>query len=227
MTKQILLIDSDIKLTTKLSAHFNQNQLSVQCAHQGEEGLKLALNKPFDAIITEVVLPQCNGLKILKAVREHFTLPILFLTGRANSIDTLVALKLGADDYLLKPCDANELLLRLQSVLRRAKHPPNLHLTPILHQNIRLDCNKREVTLRGELLELTNTEFNILEILMKSPGQAFSKEELTEYALGRKFTAFDRSIDVHISNLRSKLGTNQHHEPWINTVRGFGYQFNA
>jgi len=227
MNKQVLLIDDDIRLTAGLSDYLGQNQFEVQCAHNGEEGLKLALNKPFDAVIMEIILPQFNGLQILKAIREHRLLPVLFLTGRLDAINTLVALKLGADDFLHKPCDANELLLRLQNIIRRTKHQPTALLAPIVHQHIWVDCSKREVKLHGKLLDLTATEFNILEILMKSPGQAFSKEELTQYALGRKFTAYDRSIDVHISNLRNKLGNNQHNEPWINTVRGFGYQFNA
>ena len=227
MNKHILLIDNDNKLTTSLSTYLSQHQFDVHCSKDGEEGLKLALNKPFDAIISEINLPQCNGLQLLKAIREHLSLPFIFLTGRQDGIDTLLALKLGADDYLTKPCDANELLIRLQNIIRRAKPQFTAPLGPIIHQHILLDCHKREVRLRGELLELTNTEFNILEILMKSPRQAFSKEELTKYALGRQFTAYDRSIDVHISNLRNKLGHNDNNQTMINTVRGFGYQFNA
>jgi two-component system response regulator CpxR len=227
MNKNLLLIDADTRLTSELSAYLTQHQFDVECADNGDQGLKMALNKPFDAVISEIILPDYNGLQILKSVREHLNLPILFLTGYLDAACALVALKCGADDYLNKPCDINELLLRVQNIMHRSKHHASTHLAPIHYQYLALDCNKREFRVHDQLLELTNTEFNILEILMKSPGQAFSKEDLTEYALGRKFTAYDRSIDVHISNLRNKLGTNHNNEPWIHTVRGFGYQFNA
>lgn len=148
------------------------------------------------------------------------------LTARGEDIDRIVGLEIGADDYLPKPCNPRELTARLRAILRRTQKIPAPR--PIIEQhNIVVDCSKHHVTMAGTYLELTNAEFNILEMLIKSPGQAFSKEELTEYALGRKYTAYDRSIDVHISNLRNKLGDNEHGEPLVKTVRGFGYMFNA
>ena len=226
--KQVLVIDSDTALTPILSHYLTQEEFHVRCAYDGETGLKIALNQPFDAIILEVLLPKKNGFDVLTALREHTQTPVIFLTAREDDIDRLIGLDLGADDYLLKPCNPLELIARLRAILRRTEHTlPTPQRSLITYREINVDCSCRLATIHGKTLDLTNTEFNILEILIKSPAQAFSKEELTEYALGRKFTAYDRSIDVHISNLRNKLGENSDDEPWIKTVRGFGYQFNG
>lgn len=222
MNGTILIIDNDPEITQKLSLYLEPEGFKVFCAHDGEEGVKKALNQHFDAIILDVMLPKLNGFQVLKNIREHLQTPVLMLTARANDVDKIIGLEIGADDYLPKPCSGRELIARLRAILRRTQKIPLFR--PILeHHNIVMDCSKRHVTLAGDYLELTNAEFNILEMLIKSPGQAFSKEELTEYALGRKYTAYDRSIDVHISNLRNKLGDNPHGEPIVKTVRGFGY----
>lgn len=226
MTSHILIIDDDTELTDLLVQYLEPEGFSVSCVHDGESGVKKALNKPFDAIILDVMLPKLNGFEVLKAVREHSDTPVLMLTARGDDIDRIVGLEIGADDYLPKPCNPRELVARLRAILRRTQKNP-VHKPIIEQNNIVVDCAKRLTTLHGHELELTNAEFNILEMLIKSPGQAFSKEELTEYALGRKFTAYDRSIDVHISNLRNKLGDNSAGEALVKTVRGFGYLFNA
>ncbi|AHE67321.1 two-component system response regulator CpxR [Legionella oakridgensis] len=226
MNNKILIIDDDTELTDLLKQYMEPEGFLVNCVHDGETGVKKALNQPFDAIILDVMLPKLNGFEVLKTIREHLDTPVLMLTARGDDIDRIVGLEIGADDYLAKPCNPRELIARLRAILRRAqKHP--VHRPLIEHGNIQVDCSKRTVSINGTLLELTNAEFNILEMLIKSPGQAFSKEELTEYALGRKYTAYDRSIDVHISNLRNKLGYNPEGDDWVKTVRGFGYLFNA
>ena len=226
MTGKILLIDNDNELTEQLSSYLLLEKFEVTVSDDAEQGLKLALNQPFDLIILEVLLPNMTGFKLVQTLRESRQIPVLFLSTCKTEIDRLMGLEYGADDYLTKPCDPNELLARVRAILRRTQHahhntPPEIQLGDII-----VDCAQRQVSLKNAPLELTNTEFKILEILLKSPGQAFSKEELTEYALNRKFTAYDRSIDVHISNLRQKLGNNAEAEPWIKTVRGFGYLFN-
>lgn len=228
MNKQLLIIDNDLSLCHQLNEYFSPEGFTTSFAQDGETGLKMALNQMFEAVILEILLPKKNGLDVLKAIREYSNVPILFLTGREDDVDKLLALRMGADDYLLKPCDPDELIARLSAVLRRTTmHHSSPVKRLIEYQGLKVDCGRRTVIMDGAALELTNTEFNILEILIKSPGQAFSKEELTEYAMGRKFTAYDRSIDVHISNLRNKLGDNPDEEPWIKTVRGFGYLFNV
>lgn len=226
MNSNILIIDDDSELTDLLTQYLEPEGFTVQSVHDGESGVKKALNQVFDAIVLDVMLPKLNGFEVLKAIREHLETPILMLTARGDDIDRIVGLEIGADDYLPKPCNPRELLARLRAILRRTQKIPIQR--PIIEKhNILVDCSKRLVTIAGQYLELTNAEFNILEMLIKSPGQAFSKEELTEYALGRKYTAYDRSIDVHISNLRNKLGDTSEGEPIVKTVRGFGYMFNA
>ncbi len=228
MNKQILVIDNDPILCTHLTKHLEMEGFHVHTAADGEVGVKMALNHNFDAIILEILLPKKNGFRVLEAIRSHATVPVLFLTSREDDVDKLLALESGADDFLLKPCDPAELVARLRAILRRAnQNNSNNEKRLIEFSGIIVDCGQRTVAVFGKLLELTNTEFNILEILIKSPGHAFSKEELTEFAIGRKFTAYDRSIDVHISNLRNKLGDNPKGQPWIKTVRGFGYLFNS
>ena len=226
MNSNILIVDDDTELTDLLVQYLEPEGFNVVCVHDGESAIKKALNQAFDAIILDVMLPKLNGFEVLKAIREHLETPVLMLTARGDDIDRIVGLEIGADDYLPKPCNPRELVARLRAILRRTQKIPVMR--PIIeHQGIIVDCSKRLATQHGVAIELTNAEFNILEMLIKSPGQAFSKEELTEYALGRKYTAYDRSIDVHISNLRNKLGDNQEGEPLVKTVRGFGYMFNA
>lgn len=226
MNSTILIIDDDIELTELLTEYLEPEGFTVECVHDGETGVKKALNQFYAAIVLDVMLPKLNGFEVLKAIREHLDTPILMLTARGDDVDRIVGLEIGADDYLPKPCNPRELVARLRAILRRTQKIPTQK--PVIEEhNIVVDCSKRHVTVAGEYLELTNAEFKILEMLIKSPGQAFSKEELTEYALGRKYTAYDRSIDVHISNLRNKLGDNTQGEPIVKTVRGFGYMFNA
>lgn len=226
MNNAILVVDDDIELTDLLKQYLESEGFEVSCVHDGEAAVKKALNQPFDAIILDVMLPKMNGFEVLKAIREHVQIPVLMLTARGDDIDRIVGLEIGADDYLAKPCNPRELVARLRAIFRRVQKVPVQR--PLLDwNNIVMDCSKRQVTYNHTPLELTNAEFNILEMLLRSPGQAFSKEELTEYALGRKYTAYDRSIDVHISNLRNKLGDNHQGEPLVRTVRGFGYMLNA
>lgn len=225
MNNTILIIDSDTELADILSDYLQPEGFDVYFAHDGEVGLKRALNQQFDVIVLDILLPKLSGFDILEALREQSSnTPVLMLTARKDDIDHIISLEIGADDYLTKPCNPRELLARLRAILRRTQKLP-IQKPVIEIDDIRVDCSKRIVYVSGNALELTNAEFNIIEMLTKSPGQAFSKEELTEYALGRKYTAYDRSIDVHISNLRNKFGDNALEEELIKTVRGFGYLF--
>ena len=222
----ILIVDENFEFTDLLTKYLKLERFKVVCEHDGQQALKRAMNQSFDAIIMDLVLPNLTGFKVLKKLREdNNKIPIIILTGRRDDIDAFISFDAGADDYLLKPCNPHELIARLRAILQRTqKIIPD---RPILeYQEIRIDCAKRLVFLHNNPVDLTNTEFNILEMLIKSPGQAFSKEELTEYVLGRKFTAYDRSIDVHISNLRNKLGSNALGDDLVKTKRGFGYLFN-
>lgn len=227
MTNQVLVVDDDIELSKLLGEYLEADGFNPSFVYDGDSAVKKALHQDFDLIILDVMLPKKNGFEVLKAIREHKNTPILMLTARGDDIDRIVGLEIGADDYLAKPCNPRELVARLRAILRRTQDIPSQKLNVLENHGVTVDCAKHAAYLHNNALELTNAEFNILEMLMRSPGQAFSKEELTEYALGRKYTAFDRSIDVHISNLRNKLGDNPRGETLVKTVRGFGYMFNA
>lgn len=222
MSNNILIVDVDTEFTAILSQYLALEQFDVTVVCDGEQAVEKALSNAYDAIVLTVMLPKLNGFEVLRTIRAQLTTPVLVLTAKENDIDRMVGFEMGADDYLTKPCNPRELILRLHAMLRRRQ--PRV---VIEHQGIIIDCGKRQVTHRGVVLELTNAEFNILEILFKAPGQAYSKEELTQRALNRKYTAYDRSIDVHISNLRNKLGDDQDDEPLIKTVRGFGYMLHV
>jgi len=220
----VLIIDDDPDIRDVLYLSLAE-YYSVFAARNGKEGLEMVKTKNPDLIITDYNMPVMNGPEFCRQLRRDILLrhlPIIMLTGKGETKDMVTGIESGADDYLIKPCNPRELMARLRAILRRTIKIPISR--PIIEQhNIVVDCAQRHVSVSGNFLELTNAEFNILEMLIKSPGQAFSKEELTEYALGRKYTAYDRSIDVHISNLRNKLGDNPQGEPIVKTVRGFGY----
>lgn len=224
--RHILIIDNDIELTEILSNYLISEHFSVTIASNGANGLKKAINQSFDAVILDIALPDKNGFKILKVLRDYSDTPVLILTANHLEINQLIGFELGADEYLLKPCNPRELIAKLRIILSKSHNNVPSPRSIIQYHHIKLDRTKHQAFINDVDLELTNAEFNILEMLMKSPGQAFSKKELTEYALGREFTAYDRSIDVHISNLRNKLGMNTSGEAWLKTVRGFGYVFN-
>jgi two-component system response regulator CpxR len=224
---RVLIVDDDLELCQLLQQYLTIEGFDISLCHDGESAVQLANRESFNAIILDVMLPKKNGFEVLKALRETLEVPVLMLTARGEDIDKIVGLEIGADDYISKPCNPRELVARLKAVLRRAeKHPTPGSKKPVLQAgNLCVNIPKRSVVYNEQALEVTNAEFNIIEMLLRTPGQAFSKEELTEHALGRKYTAFDRSIDVHISNLRNKLGNNSDGTTKIKTVRGFGYLF--
>lgn len=219
----LLMFGSDKTFDRFLHDTLKQEGFSLTYISDVEQGMKQAFNETYDIIILELHLTECHGFKVLTSLREQINIPILILTSSQDDIDRILSLELGADAYLSKPCSSQELIAHLNSLKRRISSPSKHGFYQFA--NITMDCSKRTITLSGSALELTNTEFNILEILIKSPQQAFSKEELTKYALGRKYTSYDRSIDVHMSHLRHKLGNNPSGHAWIKTIRGFGYLF--
>ncbi len=222
MSTTILIADPNINTAKKLDAFLRTHGFSCTLTIDATSTLKKAFNEPIDLIVLDVGLPDMNGLEVLKKLHTPQSPPVILLTGHQEALIPWVGFKLGAEDCIHKPCHLDDVLNRIKAVLRRAK-TKTMAYDALHYHNIHMDCVKRVVTLSEKPLILTNTEFNILEILLRAPEQAFSKDELTEYALKRKHTAFDRSIDVHISNLRTKLGQNNVCGTWIKTIRGFGY----
>lgn len=226
---QLLLIDDDSELCAMLAEYLAAEDFSVDMAHDGTAGLKLARLQSYDAIILDVMLPGLNGFDVLRELRQqHIQTPVLMLTARGDDIDSIVGLELGADDYLPKPCNPRVLVARLRAILRRHQPGTSDHgefSEPLSIGDLVLEPGARSARLRDIPLTLTSTEYSILEILVRKAGMIVSKETLSEQALGRPMTRYDRSIDMHVSSLRKKLGTLNDRQSPIQTVRGQGYQY--
>ena len=221
---RVLLVDDDDTLTELLAEYLGAEGLEVSRAPDGEKGVQEILNNPYDVVVLDSMMPKMNGLDVLKTVRAQSKIPIIMLTAKGDDIDRIIGLEMGADDYVPKPCQPRELLARINAILRRtrlAEPDPPGNASSITASNVTLYPAKRQAEVGDKPLELTSTEFNLLEVLMRHAGQVVSKDTLSEEALDRKLAKFDRSIDVHISSIRHKLGD----ASLIQTVRGLGYLF--
>ena len=222
----LLLIDDDRELCELLASWLQQEGFSVRACHDGASA-RSALAEPAPAaVILDVMLPDGSGLELLKQLRsEHAELPVLMLSARGEPLDRILGLELGADDYLAKPCDPRELTARLRAVLRRS-HPAavssQMELGDLCFSPMRgvVTIDQRDIT-------LTVSESRILEALLRQPGEPLDKQELAQIALGRKLTLYDRSLDMHISNLRKKIGPHPDGSPRIVALRSRGYFYSA
>jgi len=219
---RILLIDDDVELCSLLEELFKRESFEVQMEHDGGRGLERALSGQFDLIVLDVMLPGLDGFEVLRQVRRSSLVPVLMLTARGEDVDRIIGLELGADDYLPKPFNPRELTARIRAILRRLETRPTGDSRWIEVNGVTLDPGSREVFKDGKKVEMTTLEFDILEMLMRSAGRVLSRDALMEHLYNRKATAFDRSIDMHISHLRKKL---EHGDALIKTIRGVGYQF--
>jgi two-component system response regulator CpxR len=229
MSKQkILIIDDDKELTELLSEYLSYEGFELEACHDGVTGLARAYDESFSLILLDVMMPQLNGFEVLKALGGQHKIPILMLTAKGDNDDRVLGLELGADDYLAKPFQHRELLARINAILRRIKIVKT-NESSITNQQInavRLDHSTREAFCHEQLVELTGTEFQILDLLMNNASQIVSKNEISEQILKRKLSAFDRSIDMHISNIRRKLLEFSPNDK-LKTIRGAGYIFLA
>ncbi len=197
-------------------------------AYDGESGVEAMAGAPPDIVVLDVMMPGMGGVEALRQIRRSSDVPILMLTARGDDVDRIVGLELGADDYVTKPCTPRELVARLRAILRRVQAGARPETASTLHTGALLvEPAARRASWRGAALDLTSTEFNLLEQLARQVGRVVSKAELSERALGRKLTRYDRSIDVHLSHLRAKLGELADGRSPIQTVRGLGYQLVA
>jgi two-component system response regulator CpxR len=216
-------VDDDRELDLMLTEYLSAEPFSIVTATDGTKALDLLTKENFDLVILDVMLPSLNGFDVLRRLRQALTVPVIMLTARGEDTDRILGLELGADDYLPKPFNPKELVARIHAVLRRTARSmeyPNQTLTV---GSLRLSAATLEVTVDGRIVSLTGTEFRVLEMLMRGAGQAQSRELLTERILGRTLSAYDRSIDTHISNLRRKLVDERGRGIEIRNIRGAGY----
>lgn len=223
---KILLVDDDVELGSMLREYLQAEGFSATVALTGQAGIDGAMSGDYAAMILDIMLPDMSGIDVLNKVRKQSRLPIIMLTAKGDNIDRVIGLEMGADDYVPKPCYPRELVARLRAVLRRFEEhvEPQQDDSVVSLSDLRLDASQRTSEWNGEAFELTASEFNLLMLLMKEKDRVVSKDELSEYGLGRPREAYDRSVDVHISNIRQKLSQIAGEALSIETVRSIGYR---
>ena len=232
---RVLVVDDDVELCELVAEYLHAEGYQTEAAHDGEQGVVRAISGEHALVILDVMLPGLNGFEVLRRIRAASSrTPVLMLTARGADVDRIVGLEIGADDYLAKPFNPRELVARIRAILRRAKPGTDdasrtAHTSERLNVgDIELDTGTRIVRRAGEEVELTAVEFDLLAALLRAAGRVITREELVKAVLGRNLTPFDRSIDMHISNLRRKLGHHYSTETErIKTVRGVGYIYTA
>jgi len=223
MSLRVLLVDDDKKLYELLGAYLGQNGFSVEWAPDGPRGLALAAQAPYDAILLDGMMPGMDGLEVVRRLREKSAIPIVMLTARGDEADRVVGLELGADDYVPKPFAPRELLARLRAVLRRTR--PDAQSDRLAVQGIEIDVPARTAKRDGAVLDLTGIEFDILVALARRAGRVVPRESLLTDAGRGDVAVGERTVDVHVSHLRQKLGDDPKQPRFIKTVRGVGYVF--
>jgi len=223
MTQTLLIADDDTELCELLREYLGQEGFEVRLAHDGEQALAESRRPGVDAMVLDIMMPKMNGIDVLSKLRKESGLPVIMLTARGEDLDRIIGLELGADDYLAKPANPRELLARIRAVLRRSNTHSAAQVLEV--EDLALNQASRELRLDGEMKELTSTEFSILQLLLQRRGEVVEKKDLYLAALGREPVAYDRSIDMHVSNLRRKLGPAKDGSERIETIRGFGYQY--
>jgi DNA-binding response OmpR family regulator len=218
----MLLIDDDVQLCGLLSKFFSAHDFELDAVHDGRSGLVRAQKSKHELVLLDVMLPAVDGFEVLTELRKSTTIPVIMLTARSADEDRIAGLESGADDYILKPFNPNELLARVRAVLRRSRRISET-ATVLEIGEFRLNFQERQAWKDGKPLDLTLSEFEIFEALVRSEGRPVSRDELTVRLYGREFMPFERAIDVHISNLRRKLEVNN--RTLIRSVRGVGYVF--
>lgn len=226
---KILLVDDDVELTDLLAKILQLTGFEVDIANNGEEALE-KLNESHQLVLLDVMIPVLNGIDTLKKIRQISNIPVMMLTARGKEIDRVIGLELGADDYLSKPFNDRELVARIKAILRRTSQSKNVQNTPssseentLKFEGLLLHSGLQQASYEGQDLGLTGSEFALLYKLVLRPGEIISREELSLNVLGKNLSPFDRSIDMHMSNLRKKLPERKNGLPWLKTLRGHGY----
>jgi two-component system, OmpR family, response regulator CpxR len=221
----ILVIDDDVELCSLVSEYLRPEGFQVESAHDGNSGLNRALSGEHTLVVLDVMLPRLNGFDVLRKLRDSSRIPVLLLTARGEDVDRIVGLEIGADDYLPKPFNPRELVARIRAILRRTRGKGETPVPEAIKVgDVELDPATRSVLHHGKAVELTSVEFGLLQVLLREAGRVVTREALVDEVLGRKFSPFDRSIDMHVSKVRKKLGDSGS-EDYIKTIRGAGYIF--
>lgn len=224
---RILVVDDDVELCSLVGEYLEPEGFKVEFVYDGERGLERALSGDHLLVVLDVMLPGMNGLEVLRRLRNTSRIPVLLLTARGEDVDRIVGLEIGADDYLPKPFNPRELVARIRAILRRTQEDKPEGRVPEMVRvgDVELDPATRTVRQKGKPVELTSVEFNLLQVLLREAGRVVTREFLVDAVLSRKFSPFDRSIDMHVSKIRKKLSDAGGEIDHIKTVRGVGYIF--
>jgi DNA-binding response OmpR family regulator len=223
---RILVIDDDAELCKLVARFLSAEGFRVETVRTSTQGVERARSGEHELIVLDVMLPGMDGFEILRRLRAESRTPVLMLTARGDDLDRILGLEIGADDYLPKPFNPRELAARIRAILRRANASASaLNSVPLVVADLELNPNSRVARIRGEVLNLTTIEFDLLDKFIKSVGRVIGREELVKEVLGREFSPFDRSIDTHVCNLRKKIGPYSNGTERIKNVRGVGYLF--
>jgi two-component system response regulator CpxR len=226
--KRILVIDDDVELCQLVNRFLTQEGFEMEAVNSGAAGAERALSKSYALVVLDVMMPEVNGFDVLRQIRAQSHIPVLMLTAKGDALDRVLDLEMGADDYLAKPFNPQELVARIRAILRRIKPQTDdakRSRTPLVVGDVEMDRGARVVRRQGETVNLTSVEFDLLEVLLQAAGQVISRETLTRDVLGREFSPFDRSIDTHVCNLRRKIGLLPQGTERIKGVRGIGYVY--
>ena len=228
-TEQLLVIDDDVELCKLVTRYLTQEGFQIASVNGGASGAELALSGNYALVVLDVMMPGVNGFDVLRRIRAESRIPVLMLTAKGDALDRVLGLEMGADDYLPKPFNPQELAARIRAILRRAKPAATDSgqpvATPIVVGDVEMDYGARVVRRGHEILNLTTVEFDLLEALLQAAGQVVGREKLTRDVLGREFSPFDRSIDTHVCNLRKKIGLLEDGTERIKGIRGIGYLY--
>jgi len=223
---RILIVDDDLELCELLTEYLTGEGFSIDAVQSGTDGVQRAQTGDYRLVVLDVMLPGIDGFEVLRRIRARSTIPILMLTARGEDMDRIMGLESGADDYLSKPFNPRELVARLRAILRRLNPPATTtddRDGRLVVGDVELDLGAREVTVNGEALILTATEFDLLELLLRSAGQVVERQTLSRSCLGRELEPFDRSVDMHVSHIRRKLGRHRSGIERLKACRGVGY----
>jgi two-component system alkaline phosphatase synthesis response regulator PhoP len=224
MSAKILVVDDEREIVKVVRAYLEQSGFRVATAHDGQEALTVFRHEQPDLVILDLNLPTIDGLDVCRAIRKESNTPVIMLTARVEETDRLIGLELGADDYVVKPFSPREIVARVRAVLRRAQAAPQPPQR-IVAGDVMLDLTRHAASVAGQPVDLTPTEFNLLATLAAQPGRAFSRMDLLDAAQGESYEGYDRTIDVHIRNLRQKIERDPKQPEYILTVYGIGYKF--
>ncbi|MCD8150126.1 MAG: response regulator transcription factor [Clostridiales bacterium] len=228
MAKQVLVVDDEKLIVKGIRFSLLQDGMDVDCAYDGEEALEMVKNKQYDIILLDIMLPKMNGLEVCQTIREFSDVPIIMLTAKGDDMDKILGLEYGADDYITKPFNILEVKARIKAIMRRTyakdeAQNPNL----IIDGDLKVDCDSRRLFIQGREIKLTAKEFDLMELLVKTPNKVYSREKLLNLVWGYEYPGDFRTVDVHVRRLREKVETNPSDPKYIHTKWGVGYFYHS